>query len=107
MKIEEDKILERIKAHPGLRERFEAILDIAENKSGELITADQAEGKAIEEVEKLGQELLREWALKHQKKAIEKTKETHPHARSHEKKTLLADDVWKNRSRGNGHEGRE
>ena len=43
MNIKDDKILERIKAHPGLRERFEAILDIAENKSGELITADQAD----------------------------------------------------------------
>lgn len=78
MKAEDDKIFERIKAHPGLRERFEAILDIAENKSGELITANQAEGKAIEEIEKLGQELLKEWALKRQENAIEKAKETHP-----------------------------
>lgn len=30
------EILARIKAHPGLRERFEAILDIPENKSGEI-----------------------------------------------------------------------
>lgn len=90
------KILARITAHPGLRERFEAILDVAENKSGELITADQAEGKAIEEVEKLGKELLKEWALKRQEKALEKAKETHPNAKNHEKKTLLADDVWKN-----------
>jgi|ERR1700733_2414999 len=88
MATEKDmKILERIKAHPGLKERFEAILDIAENKSGELITADQAEGKAIEEIEKLGQELLKEWALRRQDKAIEKAKETHPNAKRHEKKS--------------------
>jgi hypothetical protein len=89
MKVEDDKISERIKAHPGLRERFEAILDIAENKSGQLITADQAEGKAIEEIEKLGQELLREWALKRQEKAVEKAKETHPNAKNHEKKSFI------------------
>jgi hypothetical protein len=83
------KILERVKAHPGLRERFEAILDIAENKSGELITADQAEGKAIEEIEKLGQELLKEWALKRQEKSLEKAKETHPNAKNHEKKSFI------------------
>lgn len=107
MKIDNDKFFERMKDHPGLRERFEAILDIAENKSGKLITANQAEGKAIEEIEKLGQELLREWALKRQEKAIEKVKETHPNAKSHEKKTLLANDIWKNRDRGNSHESRE
>jgi hypothetical protein len=89
MTAENDKLLERIKAHPGLRERFEAILDIVENKSGELITADQAEGKAIEEIEKLGQELLREWALERQEKALEKAKETHPNAKSHEKKSFI------------------
>jgi hypothetical protein len=90
MEPEDDKkILKRINAHPGLRERFEAILDIAENKSGKLITADQAEGKAIEEIEKLGQELLREWALRRQDQAIEQAKETHPHAKRHEKKSSI------------------
>jgi hypothetical protein len=108
MTTEDDlKILERIKSHPGLRERFEAILDVAENKSGELITADQAEGKAIEEIEKLGQELLKEWALKRQEKALEKVKETHPKAKNHEKKALLADDVWENRNRRNNHKSDE
>lgn len=59
MKAEDDKILERIKAHPGLRERFDAILDIAENKSGELITADQAEGKAIGGNRKIGPRIIK------------------------------------------------
>jgi hypothetical protein len=81
------KILERIKAHPGLKERIKAILDIAENTSGELITADQAEGKAIEEVKKLGQELLKEWAVQQHEKALETAKKTHPNAKRHEKKS--------------------
>ena len=89
MKTDNDKFFDRIKANPELRARFEAILDIAENTSGELITADQAEGKAIEEIEKLGQELMKEWTLKRQEKAIEKTKETHPNAKSHEKKSFI------------------
>lgn len=82
------KILERLKSHPELRERFEAIMDVAENKSGALITADQAEGKAIEEVEKLGQELMRDWALKRQEKAIEQAGENHPTAKSHKKNLI-------------------
>lgn len=60
----------RIEEHPELLERFEAILDIAENSSGELITADQAEGKVIEEIDVLAKELLKEWAVGQQKKSI-------------------------------------
>jgi hypothetical protein len=79
-------LLSRILSHPGLKERVEAILDIAENTSGELITADQAEGKAIEEVQKLGLELLKEWAIQQQVKAIALAKKTHSNAVGHEKK---------------------
>ena len=53
MKDDKQVFFERIKNHPSLMKRFEEILNIAENSSGELITADEAEGKAIEEVKKL------------------------------------------------------
>jgi hypothetical protein len=78
-------LVDRILAHPGLEERVEAILDIVENTSGELITADQAEGKVIEEVHKLGRELLKEWVSQRYEKAIETVKSTHPNARGYEK----------------------
>jgi hypothetical protein len=84
-----ENLLARIKSHPEQIERIEAILDIAENKSGELITADQAEGRAIEEIGKLGQELLKAWALCRQEEAIKKAKETHPNAKRHEKKSSI------------------
>lgn len=90
METRENKLTllaKRIQEHPGLQERFEAILDIAENSSGELITADQAEGKAIEEVKKLGQELLKEWAVRQQDKAVETARKTHVNAKKHEKKS--------------------
>jgi hypothetical protein len=82
-------LVDRILAHPGLKERVDAILDIAENTSGELITADQAEGKAIEEVQKLGKELLKEWAFQRHKQAVEIAKSTHPTAKKHEKKSSI------------------
>jgi hypothetical protein len=83
------QILARMKAHPTLRKRFEAILDIAENTSGDLITADEAEGKAIEEVKKLGQEILTEWAVNQHEKAIKATNKEHPAARNHTKKNSI------------------
>ncbi len=57
------KFLKKLSSTPALRRRFEEILNIAHNTSGELITADEAEEKAIEEMQKLGQEVLREWAV--------------------------------------------
>jgi hypothetical protein len=51
---EDIKLLNKINSHPSIRKRVEEILNIAENTSGELITARQAEEKAIEEIRKLG-----------------------------------------------------
>lgn len=90
MKQEEELklLIKRIQAQPGLEERIEAILDIMENKSGEFITADEAERKAIEEIQKLGQELLKGWALNQQDQAVKKAEQTHSNAKKHGKKNF-------------------
>ena len=38
----QDNFVERLEAHPTLKSRFESILDLAENTSGKVITADEA-----------------------------------------------------------------
>lgn len=58
----EINLAERLRNHPILKSRVEAILDVAENTHGDLITADAAEQCAIEEVRKLGNEVLQDWA---------------------------------------------
>jgi hypothetical protein len=68
----------KLKNHPKLQERFSEILNITENTSGELITADEAEGKTIEEVRKLGQEVMQEWATSQQQKQAEELVKNHP-----------------------------
>jgi len=80
------KFLEKLKSAPILRKRFEEILNVAHNSSGELITADQAEMKAIEEVQKLGREMLTEWALNQHEKANGVIKKEKPNAKKHIKK---------------------
>src|SRR5438309_9388577 len=45
---------ERLEKHPELKERFEMIMDIVENVSGEVEKADEAERRAIEAVRQLG-----------------------------------------------------
>ncbi len=88
-KDKENEWPQSVLAHPGLKERFEAILDIVNNTSGELITADHAEGELIKETKKLGQEVLTSWATTQHDKAVEIAKKTHPTAKRHEKKSFI------------------
>lgn len=69
---------EKLKKHPKLQKRFSEILNITENTSGELITADEAEGKTIEEVRKLGQEVMQDWATSQHQKQAEEIVKQHP-----------------------------
>lgn len=87
MSTEENKIfLEKLENHPRLKKRFNEILSIAENSSGELVTADEAEMKTIEEVRKLGQEVVQEWAITQHEKAFQTVKKEHPETKKHTKK---------------------
>ncbi len=45
-----DTLVNRLNKHPSLKARVEAILDVAENTHGDLIRADEAEQRAIEQV---------------------------------------------------------
>lgn len=54
-------LVERLEAQPELRARIEAILAIAENEDHRFGTADEAEQSAIEELRKLGNEVLHCW----------------------------------------------
>lgn len=70
--VERRNLSERLEQHPELKERFEMILDIVENTSGDLEKADEAERRAIEAVRQLGDEIVQGWAQRqHQKKENE------------------------------------
>lgn len=70
--------VEKLKNHPKLQKRFSEILNITENTTGNLITADEAEGKTIEEVRKLGQEVMQEWAFGQHEKQTKEMLKKHP-----------------------------
>ena len=53
---------DRLQAHPVLRERFEALLAMVEAEGGTLERADDVELRVIEELRRLGHELLQDWA---------------------------------------------
>ena len=61
---------DRMDEIPGLRERFEAILTISEAEGNELKKADDAEQRTIDEVRKLGNEVLHAWARKREEHTV-------------------------------------
>lgn len=79
---------ERLKKHPNLRKRFESILDIAENAHGDCIKADDAEEHVIEEVRKLGQETLQDWANGQNNQRTQQTLKETIHARPYKKNSI-------------------
>lgn len=58
----DQKFLASLQRHPHLRERMESMLRIAEDAEGDLEKADEAERRIIDEVRKMGNELLTGWA---------------------------------------------
>lgn len=59
--ITSSDFIERVKKHPALLKRFDQLLDIVENSSGDIEKANEAELKVIEELRKMGNEVLTAW----------------------------------------------
>jgi hypothetical protein len=59
---EDERLLARLNKHPQLRGRVERLVDLVEDTGDDLRRADEAERRVIEEVRRLGQELLEGWA---------------------------------------------
>jgi hypothetical protein len=62
IKQSDQQLWERWNAHPELKQRFEAILALAEGEKAGEQTADEIEGLLIEEVRRLGAQTMGAWA---------------------------------------------
>lgn len=56
----EAELVRRLERHPTVKARVGRLLDLIENTGGDLKRAE-AERRAIEELRKMGQELLQDW----------------------------------------------
>lgn len=59
---EELQLIEQLREHPELMERFGVIVEIATNAQGQLKKADEVEALLIEEMRRLGNTTLGSWA---------------------------------------------
>lgn len=57
-----ERLEERLKRHPELKARIEALLSVVENAEGDLVKANEAEQRVVEEIQHLGQTALQGWA---------------------------------------------
>ena len=58
----ERRLIEKLRERPDMMERVQNILSIAEEAGGSM-TADQVEALLVEEMRKLGNTTLRDWAV--------------------------------------------
>ncbi len=86
---EDERLLARLKKHPRLRGRLERLIDLVEDVGDDLRKADEAEQRVIEDVRRLGQEVLEGWAEGQVTKRAEELDRT-PGVWRDGKKTLLA-----------------
>jgi hypothetical protein len=85
-KLKRRSLDERFRAHPKSYERLQAIADMMEASIAAGCSADEAEERAIEEIRKLGNALMRDWAQGAQQQSLEQAKAEHPEASHHVKK---------------------
>ena len=79
---------ERLRDHPELRTKVEALLGVVENAAGDVEKAAEAERRVTEELRQLGNEVLHAWA-RGQAERTERALAQPPGVQRKEKKTSM------------------
>jgi hypothetical protein len=77
---------ERFASRPHVYARLKSIADLMDQALAQGHTADEAEAMAIEQIQRLGQELLTDWAEEKQSQSLQRAKAKHPQASQQVKK---------------------
>src|SRR4051812_9195839 len=83
---EELHLIEQLRKHPELMERFRSILEITTSGEGRLKSADEVEGLLIEEMRRLGNTSMGSWAAEVERKLVERLKQKDESAQMRKKK---------------------
>ena len=80
------KLIDRLREHPELRERFLHILEISASAEGTVKKADEIEALLIEELRRLGHVTMESWARGVESTLAEQLKQRDPSAIVRKKK---------------------
>lgn len=73
--------MKRLEKHPDLLKRFEQLLCVVENSTGELQKASEAEMRVIEELREMGNEALTAWGERRVSTLIDSDENTNGYSR--------------------------
>ena len=74
------KLIDRLREHPELMERFQHILEMSVSADGTVKTADEMESLLIEELRRLGSVSMESWASGVERMLAEQLKQKDPSA---------------------------
>jgi hypothetical protein len=86
LKAEEFDLIEKLRRQPKIMERVQKILEIAQSSEGPLKTADQVEELLVEEIRRLGNVTMNEWAAQANERIDDELKERDPTVLKRKKK---------------------
>ena len=84
----EVQLIEQLRQQPEMMERLRSILELTGNAEGPLKTADEVEELLIQELRRLGNTPLCQWATQAEARVSNELKSQDPTIRSRKKKTL-------------------
>ena len=82
----EAQMVEQLRQHPELMERFESILGLANHGAGPWKTADEVEELLVAEVRRLGHATMNRWAIRAEERVSTELKGEDPTVRRRKKK---------------------
>jgi hypothetical protein len=82
----EKRFMDELRKRPELLERFGTILELTRSDDGPLRSADEVEALLVEEVRRLGNRAMHEWAEGAEVRVGQDLKEAHPRVRLQKKK---------------------
>ena len=81
-----ESLEERLARHPELKAKKESLLAVVENAEGDLVKANDAEQRVLEEIRPLGQSALQTWATRQNQGQTEGFIQANPQAERSRKK---------------------
>ena len=86
LSAQEMRIIKKLRRQPKILERVERILEIADSGEGALKTADEVEELLVEEMRRLGNATMNEWATQAQERVGQELQDEHPAVLKRKKK---------------------
>ena len=83
---QEVRIIEQLRQRPEMMARFQSILQLTGHADGPLKTADEVEELLIQEVRRLGNITMNQWAAQAEGRVAQELKEQDPTIRNRKKK---------------------